>query len=192
MTEWLTRQEKIGRFSAYLWWAVPRYEAESDAIGLDIQASVVGNLPLNVQEQSISNNSPQAKHGYSIAKMLSYVNMPLSIIEKDFGAIDMLLCLNTFLWKLGHPFPHSIETDKLMFSLFKQMYVWIPVAPQVSQQATKDTILASRAESSGGPKMKTIPGQFSTALIQESDLETSSRYQEMRKFLFMACTSPKS
>ena len=174
MTEWLTRQEKIGRFSAYLWWAVPRYEAESDAIGLDIQASVVGNLPLNVQEQSISNNSPQAEHGYSIAKTPSYINVPLSIIEKDFGAIDMLPSLDTFLRKLGRPIPHSIETDKLMFSLFKRMYVWIPAAPQVSQQATKDTILASHTESPGGPKMKTIPGQFSTALIRESDLETSS------------------
>lgn len=174
MTEWLTRQEKIGRFSAYLRWAVPGYEAESDTIGSDVQAGVVGNLPFDAQEQSISNNSPQAEHGYSIAKTPSYINVPLSIIEKDFGAIDMLPSLDTFLRKLGRPIPHSIETDKLMFSLFKRMYVWIPAAPQVSQQATKDTILASHTESPGGPKMKTIPGQFSTALIRESDLETSS------------------
>ena len=170
--EWLTRQEKIGCFSAYLHWAVPGYDAKSDAIGLDIQADVIGQLPFDAQEHFISNKNPELH--YSITKKPSYINVSLSRIKTDFGAIDILPCLDSFLWKLGHPIPHRIHPDKLVFSLYKRMYVWIPAAPQVSQQATKDTILASCAESPRSPKMKTIPGQFSTALIQEFETHSSN------------------
>ncbi|KAN0113956.1 hypothetical protein V8E52_007264 [Russula decolorans] len=56
-----------------------------------------------------------------------------------------------------------------MFSLFKRMYVWIPAAPQVSDKPTKDTIIATRPEGARGIRKKTIPGQFSTVLVQESE-----------------------
>jgi hypothetical protein len=168
MTKWLTRREKIDRFSAYLQWAAPILEANATGLGPDIDEDSLVGAP----QPCSSSGSP--RRGYSIAKTPSYTNVTLSDVQNSFGAIDILPCINTYLQKLGRPVPREVVQHKLQFSLFKRMYVWIPAAPQVSQEPTRDTIIATCSERSSSSRMKAVPAQFSTALIRES--EPDSRF----------------
>jgi hypothetical protein len=54
------------------------------------------------------------------------------------------------------------------------MYVWIPPSPYVSQQATKDTIIANCPEAVKGPHKKVATGQFLVALIRETEAKSSN------------------
>jgi hypothetical protein len=101
------------------------------------------------------------------------MNKPLSVVQNNFGAVDILPCIITYLQKLGLPIPHRIENHNLEFSLFKRMYVWIPPCPQVSQYPTKDTIIATCPITPSGCGNQTTPGQFSTAIIRVSEPESS-------------------
>ena len=167
MTKWLTRQEKIHRFTAYLQWAVEGYHAEAiDVETEDIQDS--HEKPLEDQGVHSMDVIPS---GYSISKTPSYLNVPLIDVQKDFGAVDILPCIDTYLRRLGQPVP-SVTNPK--FSLFKRMYVWIPPVPQVSQQPIKDTIIATRSEAAKGPHKKATVGQFSVALIRETEAKSSN------------------
>ncbi|KAN0102520.1 hypothetical protein V8E52_011865, partial [Russula decolorans] len=161
MTRWLTRQEKIHHFAAYLQWAVPGYMSEPIILGPDIE-----NEHDYLQPTESEPLEQASKCGYSIAKTPSYLNIPLKTVQDDFGADNIIPCIETYLRRLGRPVPHVANP---MFSLFKRMYVWIPAAPQVSDKPTKDTIIATRPEGACGIRKKTIPGQFSTVLVQESE-----------------------
>ena len=159
MTKWLTRQEKIHRFTAYLQWAVPsEYMPETTTPGPDV------NNELDNLQATSCRGIPE--YGYTIAKTPSYINVPLKNVQDDFGADNILLCIETYLRRLGRPVPHVTNPR---FSLFKRMYVWIPPTPQVSDKPTKDTIFATRPEAACGVRKKTTPGQFSTVLVQESE-----------------------
>jgi hypothetical protein len=161
MTRWLTRQEKIHHFAAYLQWAVPGYMSEPIILGPDIE-----NEHDYLQPTESEPLEQASKCGYSIAKTPSYLNIPLKTVQDDFGADNIIPCIETYLRRLGRPVPHVANP---MFSLFKRMYVWIPAAPQVSDKPTKDTIIATRPEGACDIRKKTIPGQFSTVLVQESE-----------------------
>src|SRR5262245_50581016 len=94
---------------------------------------------------------------YSVAKEPGYLNVPLATVQSDFGAADILPCIETYLRSIGWPVPHVVSPK---FSLFKHMYVWIPPVPQVSQQSMKDIIIATCMRAAKGPQ-KAVPGQFS-------------------------------
>jgi hypothetical protein len=172
MTRWLTRQEKIHCFDAYLRWAVPGYTSEATILDPDVEREHDNNPPTAPLaaplEQAPRPTSPHdiPECGYSIAKTPSYLNVPLKVVQDEFGAVNIIPCIETYLRRLGKPIPHVVNPR---FSLFKRMYVWIPAAPQVSDKPTKDTILATRPEAARGVRKKTIPGQFSTAFVQESE-----------------------
>ena len=133
MTKWLTRQEKIHRFTAYLQWAVPsEYMPETTTPGPDV------NNELDNLQATSCHGIPE--YGYMIAKTPSYINVPLKNVQDNFGADNILLCIETYLRRLGRPVPHVTNPR---FSLFKRMYVWIPATPQVSDKPTKDTVPSS-------------------------------------------------
>ena len=170
MTKWLTRQEKIHRFAAYLQWAVEGNCAEAIDVNIEDNKDSNQNPPVDLGDQGVhSEDVPPS--GYSISKTPSYSNVPLVDVQKDFGAVDILPCIETYLRRLGQPVPYVTNPK---FSLFKRMYVWIPPSPQVSQQATKDTIIATCPEAVKGPHKKVATGQFSVALIRETEAKSSN------------------
>ena len=169
MTKWLTRQEKIDHFTAYLQWAVPATAGTTDDSNLEPDGESRCDTPVQDLGQT-----------YFVAKTPSYLNVPLVAVQKDFGATDILPCIDTYLRKLGQPGPHSIENSIVTFSLYKRINVWIPAASQVSQCPIKDTIIATRPEPPhASSRMKPIPGQFSTALIRESERDARSSSNAM-------------
>jgi hypothetical protein len=158
MTKWLTRQEKIHCFTAYLRWAVPGYMSNANIPGPDIE-----NADNNLQPTAASpHDIPEC--GYSIAKTPSYLNVPLKTVQDDFGAENIIPCIETYLRTLGRPVP---QVENPRFSLFKWIYVWTPAAPQVSDKPTKDTIITTCPQAARGIRKKTIPGQFSMVLARE-------------------------
>jgi hypothetical protein len=165
MTKWLTRQEKIHRFTAYLQWAVASYYANPIDVDIEDSEDNDKNPPVDVGEQGVHpSNIPPS--GYSIAKVPSYLNVPLASVQNDFGAVDILPCIETYLRRCEQPVPYVVNPK---FSLFKRMYIWIPPAPQVSQQPTKDTVIATRPEAAKDPHKKAVTGQFSIALVRETE-----------------------
>jgi hypothetical protein len=175
MTKWLTRQEKIHCFAAYLRWAVPGYMSDSESTGNmpgpgpDIDNAHDDIQPLESELERLGPADSPAdipECGYSIAKTPSYLNVPLKTVQDDFGAENIIPCIETYLRRLGRPVP---QVNSPRFSLFKRMYIWIPAAPQVSDKPTKDTVIAACPEAPRGIRKRTIPGQFSTVLARESE-----------------------
>jgi hypothetical protein len=102
MTKWLTQQEKIHHFTAYLQWAVEGYHAEAiDVETEDIQDS--HEKPLEDQGVHSMDIIPS---GYSISKTPSYLNVPLTNVQKDFGAVDVLPCIDIYLRRLRQLVPY--------------------------------------------------------------------------------------
>jgi hypothetical protein len=170
MTKWLTWQEKIHRFTAYLQWAVEGYHAE--AIDVDIEDNEEGqkNPPVDLGDHDIhSGEVPPSR--YSISKVLSYLNVPLADVQNDFGAVDILPCIETYLWRLEQPVPYVANPK---FSLFKRMYIWIPPAPQVSQQPTKDMVIATRPKAAKGTHKQKVAGHFSVTLVRGTESRSSN------------------
>lgn len=149
MTQWLTRQEKIHRFTAYLQWVVPGYRTafpdppearnEHDNLPNDL----VSSENTTMRHNTLNLNLPEI--GWSIPKTPSYQNVSLKTVQDDFGAIDVVPCIEMYLRRLGWPVPH-VTAANLKFMLYKRMYVWIPASPQVSEQPTKDVIIATCPE----------------------------------------------
>ena len=91
MTIWLTRQEAVQRFCAYLQWVISSYRAqllgEVDEPLEDIQDEDEGEK----EQQKISTT------GYTIAKKPPLPNVPISSISEDYGTKDFLVELNKYL-----------------------------------------------------------------------------------------------
>ena len=127
MTRWLTRQEKIHHFNVYLQWAVPKYMSQATYLGPDVENEHDNLLPIGTKPlKHATHHYDILECGYQIAKKPSYLNVPFKTVQDDFGADNILPCIETYLQKLGQPV-HYVVNPK--FSLFKWMYVWIPAAP---------------------------------------------------------------
>ena len=91
MTKWLTRQEACHQFTNYLQWTVPSYLAELFII------YELNNLEASNEDDDDNDlDSPKQSGGlgYTVAKEPC---TPVSSIVTDFGAIDFLPHLHTFL-----------------------------------------------------------------------------------------------
>jgi len=171
MTIWLQRQESIQCFCGYLQWAVTGYvaqedevaeednEKEEDDVGDDDRDNLEDNEPMKDELDQIV---------YRVAKKPSLMNVPVHSIINDFGALDLLPHLNTFL-RASTTSPLS-ATPTTMFSLYKRAVLTLPPIREVSSKAVQDAIYAVR----GKPETRTTRGNrrpasaahFSTALVR--------------------------
>jgi hypothetical protein len=76
MMKWLTRQEEIHGFTAYLQWAVEGNCAEAIDVNIEDNKDSNQNPPVDLGDQGVhSEDVPPS--GYSISKTPSYSNVPL-------------------------------------------------------------------------------------------------------------------
>src|SRR5882762_11744968 len=94
MTKWPTRQEACHQFASYLQWTVPGYHLELQAVSESKEDEDDGNED-EIEEGD--NKEPRAHQGYLIAQCLAYSQLPITSLVKDFGAMDFLVHLTTFL-----------------------------------------------------------------------------------------------
>lgn len=165
MTIWLTRQEAVQRFCAYLQWAISSYRAqllgEVDEPLEDIQDEDEGEK----EQQKISTT------GYTITKKPPLPNVPISSISEDYGAKDFLIELNKYLHSFNIA-PSIPPTSESSFSVYKQVTKYLPFVSEAtsSLEPIHDTIHAVKSQPGkvtvSGIKHATH-GQFSTVLVCE-------------------------
>ncbi|KIM71945.1 hypothetical protein PILCRDRAFT_16583 [Piloderma croceum F 1598] len=140
MTKWLTCQEACHQFTLYLQWTVPGYCLEFQAVSESKEDEDNG------EEDKIEegDNEEQSAHqGYSITQRLAYSQLPIASLVKDFGAMDFLAHLTTFL----RCSPQTSHTARILLlsthsPVFKCFTVQLPLAPQVTKHETRDVICA--------------------------------------------------
>ncbi|KAL6300356.1 hypothetical protein BKA93DRAFT_819505 [Sparassis latifolia] len=143
MTTWLTRQEAVHKFDAYLQWAeLPRLK------------------PPNKNFQNSPSNLP-----YEIAKQPGFPNTPVHSLVEDFGCTRFVQNLEDFLHKHSPnqqvPIAAQGVHGRTQFAVYKRMQISLPVARQVSRTPTKDTIRATPPVPMRGLH-KAVPGHFDT------------------------------
>jgi hypothetical protein len=166
MTKWLTCQEACHWFASYLQWTVPSYCLELWAV-LESKEDEDDGEEDKIEE---GDDKEQSTHqGYSIAQRLAYSQLPIASLVEDFGAVDFLAHLTTFL----HHSPQPSCTARIPLlsphlPVFKCFTVRLPPAPQVTKHEMRDVICAWRAAPAHGIT-PAVPAQFDTVLARESE-----------------------
>jgi len=164
MTIWLTRQEAVQRFCAYLQWAVPNYRAE---VISEVDEPVDDNQ--NGDEDEEEKTIPMASH--TIAKKPPLPNVSVASISNDYGAQDFLFELDDYL-RASNMTPSTLPTVESRFPVYKQVTTYLPFVPEATSSTVpiRDTIHAVKAQpgkvTSSGIKHATH-GRFSTVLVRE-------------------------
>ena len=94
MTKWLTCQEACQQFASYLRWTVPGYHLELKAV-LESEEDKDDGREDQIEEGDDKEQS--ACHGYSISQCPAYLQLPITSLIEDFGAMDFIAHLTTFL-----------------------------------------------------------------------------------------------
>jgi hypothetical protein len=135
MTKWPTRQEACHQFASYLQWTVPGYHSELQAVSESKEDEDDGD------EDKIEEGDDKEQSAYLIAQRPAYSQLPIAWLVKDFGAVDFLAHLTTFLRR-------SLQTSRTAripllsthLPVFKCFTVQLPPAPQVTKHETRDVI----------------------------------------------------
>lgn len=169
MTKWLTRQEACHRFANYLQWTVPGYISELNSVSESKEA-----VDEDEDEEDVDNDLEDEEPlttNYSIAKNPGYPQTSISTLIEKFSAVDFIPCLTKFL----HQSPSTSRSapapsTSTRLQIFKCFTVSLPLAPQVTQLETKDTVRAKCAIPAHGITAE-VPGQFDTVLAREDELD---------------------
>lgn len=139
MAIWLSRQEAMIIFSAYLRYVIPP--------------------PLT--DDHLDAKLPH----FTIAKTPAFPKVSIDSLAEDYGAYGFLQALKNFLtsqdllpsafWDIDTPFP-----------VYKRIIINIPPFDEVSQSSTKDPIRAVTAQKKSGVK-KATPAHFDTVLAHK-------------------------
>ena len=169
MTKWLTRQEACHRFANYLQWTVPCYLAELSVVSESKDSEE--NDDDDDDDDDPDSPDQSGGLGYTVAKEPAYPRTRISSLVADFGAVDFLLHLHTFLRTSPHASHSTIApTLNTPLPVYKCLTVRLPPAPQVTKLVTKDVIRSRQAVPGYGP-ISAVPSQFDTVLARESDLD---------------------
>jgi len=143
MTKWLTRQEACYRFTTYLQWIVPGYHLELRVVSESKDEEEEEEE--EVEDEDVEEQTESL--GYSIAKHPAYVQLPISSLVGDFGAIEFIPLLTNFLCRSPQTSCTTARAPSLTTELpvYKCFTVRLPPAPQVTKQVTNDVIRARRA-----------------------------------------------
>lgn len=161
MTIWLSRQEAVHTFSAYLQYALPGYEArvnQDDDLDNHNDGEDADGSPLDTEEQASYSH-------FTIALKAPFPKVTLTSLQTDYGAVDFKSCLGTFLTSQSI-YPTNFHNIQIPFPIYKRIAVEIPAAIQVSNLPIKDLIQATPAQPQSGLK-KAVPAHFDTVLARK-------------------------
>ena len=173
MALWLQHQEAIDSHSAYLLWTHKNIESlhpptDSDFDDNDHPSDSEDND--NDDDDIVpDNNGPM----YHMAKKCPLPHLSITRLENDFGAIDFLPALTTFL-KENTPSRTSIQpspTDR--FDVYCQINLNLPPNSYLSSQPLTARICTTPAIPPKGCKTGT-PAHFDTALIVDHQKDGTS------------------
>ncbi|KAF8577142.1 hypothetical protein K439DRAFT_1649158 [Ramaria rubella] len=135
MTRWITHQEKVHTFRAYLRWHVPQMQELDPGDGDEELIECIGKdqsaLPESGEDAPPKDIMPGQT--YMLAKWPAYPRVPVSTLIKDFHTVDFLPALTAFLKRM---LPQcTLVLNESLFDLYKR---------QIEATTTKDVVHASR------------------------------------------------
>jgi hypothetical protein len=97
MVRWLTRQESVSRFTAYLQWAMPHYAAQQEAADVDDEDDEDEDEPEGVKGEDEEDSDVEEEPTYHIAKTAPFPKTPISTLAREYKAPDFLYHLQNFM-----------------------------------------------------------------------------------------------
>lgn len=162
MTRWLTRQEKIFAFSAYLRWR------ESQTHTLDRgEAEVTLIDTARLAGPDAPDEEMNVGRTYHLAKHPGYPHTPLSTLATHFHAHDFLPALSTFLILGGRSATARLLNEQTRFDLYKRVTFSLQTIQQIDNKVTLDVVRATPFVPRRG-RTPATPAHFDTVLIHYS------------------------
>lgn len=176
MAIWLSRQEAVHRFQAYLDWAEPRApETGVDQTECDGEDRTTGDGCEDPTSESLMTD---AVSSYIVAKAPGLPGTSVQQFVDHFGCKDFLRALDDYLRKSSRaralPIPAQNLHPGSRFSAYKRMYVHLPPICQLSHSRIKDVIRAIPAQ----PARRLIhatPAHFDTVIVRLSEEDGPDR-----------------
>jgi hypothetical protein len=185
MAVWLSRQEAVDKFTAYLQWVVQGYRAETR---LDQAADPMGKCeeeteaadPMyqseeeteEAEEDLLSDDSESEDNDSEVRHIVAKVPgcglVDVNTIMHNFGASSFRTCWTSFAMQhfprsyLAHDAPPNTR-----FPVYNSFQIVIPPLHQVSRKPLKDIVRARPGRSRNGLKQSVLP-QFDTVLAYET------------------------
>ena len=169
MARWLERRDSLHRFHCFLQWAEPTGCAQNTSSDIEVDDS----MP-------------------SVAKTPGLGTKTLLSLIEEHQCIDIVQCLQAFLWKQSthHRLSENMPSvdEGLEVSVYKRLQVFLPPMRQVNQTVT-DTIRACPAILPCGLS-RGSPSCFDTVLVREpmNDVGHTSE-PDNPKGEFLSCNS---
>lgn len=176
MTHWLELQEAVFRQGVYLDLVAsqsrdPLADSDLDALEEEDEEEELADSDTmtHTPDVLLSQFTPSGllkSHGYHVAKTCPFLNISTSRLQTDFGAIDFIPALQTFLTR---HFPHSsISASKYdWFDVFKLVLLLLPRRNHISDVKRLNRIQAHPAIPNHNHRKPPSPAHFDVAFIVE-------------------------
>ena len=178
MVKWLQRQEVINLCTAYLHWCNDLAPCDDEVVGEDredhpegtLQETDMLDVPAPVTTHSADHVTVDTNTDdsvvYRVSKSPAFSSIPLTRLERAYGASQFLPTLKLFLQNLpGHTLQPN-EFDR--YNIYNAVYVTLPSKLHVSDCKRQNAIHAT-AERDNGPRRPPSYARFDTALIIEDE-----------------------
>ncbi|KAF8579899.1 hypothetical protein K439DRAFT_1648365 [Ramaria rubella] len=164
MTKWITRQEKIHAFTAYLQWRVGAGDideghGEEEPIDMIGESTAQPN-PLHSEAREEEINVGRTYH---VAKHAGFPNTSVPTIIEQFGAVHFLPALAAFLKRIN-PQGASSLNEHMRFDLYKRVRFSLRSIQQIGDTALTDIVRATPIVPRRG-RIAQTPAHFDTVLV---------------------------
>jgi hypothetical protein len=166
MAVWLQRREAIWMKESYLMWLENKV-APSDGDGDGDESDDNNENDSTTTTIEVNNflSTTSTLRYYTLAKKAPFPNTPVDKLMNDYGAVDFIPALTTFL-RENLPQCKMTPNEFDRFDVFKQIIITLPRNFYLSNQSRTSRLRSTPAVKSKGRKPGT-PGHFDTALIGE-------------------------
>jgi hypothetical protein len=170
MAVWLQRHEAVWLRESYLTWIENRLgvvvtEMNEESENLSDDEVTVDDVQGRCNGTTTTNNHDKFK--YFVAKRPPFQNITVDKLILNFGAIDFISALSTFL-RLTFSETTVLPSIHDRFDAYKQVVINLPYNPYLSEHKRTDRIRTSPLVKGSG-RSPEKPAHFDTALIIEDD-----------------------
>jgi hypothetical protein len=170
MTHWLELQEAVYRHGIFINWVASQQLGQPD--DLDAIDNDKGKPEFNDRHQilySTSEFTPSGlgvSRGYRVAKSCPFPNTSVTHLKTDFGAINFIPALQSFLSRhIPHALVSASKYDR--FDLYKSILLLLPPMSHTSDLKRLNKLRAHPPTHNRDLRKAPSPGHFDTALVVE-------------------------
>jgi hypothetical protein len=185
MAVWLQRREAIWMKESYLMWLEDKVapivgdgdgDGEDDEVEVENATSSTTTTEVNktvLASTTTTTTTTSSRPYYILAKIAPFPNMSVDQLITDYGAVDFIPALATFL-RENVPQCKITPSQFDRFDIFKQIIINLPPNFYLSNQPRTSRLRSTPAVKAKGRKPG-APGRFDTALISELESRDDPR-----------------